>query len=384
MTLAEPLLDAFVNANILLCVAYVFWVILRRLMKTFGLAQAHGVQLQLLNIAFIIILIAPFVSLAVGMIKTSGGAPAVQLNLSDAVVAYYLNGGFEMQAADLESLLLIRDTVTLNVLNGAGLLAKVLIGAFVIGALVGGIRLVFSVICLRRIVTSSYGWRRFGRLQIRLSDKTLVPFSTRGVWDFYVVLPSHLIGNPEQLKVSLAHEFQHIRHGDLGWEVLLEALKPLFFLNPCYHAWKRQVEELREFSCDQEVLRKGRVDVRAYCDTLLSICQSTMRKDRAFVIAMPKVTLVTAERSSLRTKTDSLLKLRILSALEAQTLGNRRLVLAAIAAPLIAMMFVATVAIQRPGDWSQDRLMLSTVVNLERMDKINQVSSFGRLSAVRP
>jgi hypothetical protein len=36
-------------------------------------------------------------------------------------------------------------------------------------------------------------------------------------------------------------------------------------------------------------------------------------------------------------------------------------------------------AIQSPGDWSQDRLMLSTVVNLDRLDKINQLSAFGRL-----
>ena len=380
---AEPLLDAFVNANILFCVAYLCWICARRLLTFCGLGQAHGVQLKLLNIAFVVILIAPFVSLALGALKTSGGAPAVQLNLSDAVVAYYLTGGFEMKAADLEGLILLRDSITLNVLNGDGPLAQALIAAFVVGFLVGAVRLIYSIICLTRIVSDSYGWRRVGRLRIRLSDRTLVPFSTRGLRNFYVVLPVHLIGQPEQLKVSLAHEFQHIRHGDLGWEVLLEALKPLFFLNPCYHAWKRQVEALREFSCDHAVLRRGRIDLRAYCDTLLSICQTALRKDRTFAAAVPKVTLVTADRSALGGERESLLKRRILSALEAPTFRYRRLILAAIAAPLVAVVLVTTIAIQRPGDWSQDRLMLSTVVNLERLDEINRVSAFGQRSALR-
>lgn len=45
---------------------------------------------------------------------------------------------------------------------------------------------------------------------------------------------------------------------------------------------------------------------------------------------------------------------------------------------MIAAMLLAKVEIQRPADWSQDRLMLSTVVNLERLDEINRLSAFGR------
>ena len=373
---AEALLDAFVNANILFCVAYLCWLGARQLLKAFALKQAHGVQLQLLNIAFLVVLLAPFVSAGVAALQNSGMAPEIQMNLSDAVVAYYLNGGFEMKAADLEGLILLRDTFTLNVLNASGWFAQGLIAAFLVGFVIGSVRLACSIACLHRIVKNSYGWRQFGRVHIRLSDRTLVPFSTRGLRNFYVVLPSQLLGQDDQLKVSLAHEFQHIRQGDLGWEVLLEALKPFFFLNPCYHAWKRQVEELREFSCDHEVLRQGRISVRAYCDTLLSICQNSLRKDRAFAIAVPKVTLVTAERSSLDGDKASLLKLRILSALEPHGQGRRNAIRSLIAIPLVAVVLVATVAIQRPGDWSQDRLMLSTVVNLERLDEINRLSAF--------
>lgn len=295
------------------------------------------------------------------------------------IVAYYLNGGFEMQATKFERLVLMRDTFTINVMNTAGWVAWAAIAAFLVGLLVGTTRLLFSMFCLHQIVASSYAWRRFGRVQVRLSDRTMVPFSTRGLWAYYVVIPSHTLGKPDELKVAIAHEFQHLRQGDIEWEFLLEALKPFFFLNPAYHAWKRQVENLRELSCDNEVLRRGRISSRTYCETLLNICQQTLRRDRVFVVAVPKVTLVTADRSSLRKDRPSLLEQRITTLLDAKRLKHPRLLFGIVAVPMMAAVMLIALAIQSPGDWSYDRLMLSTVVNLERLDKINQLSAFGRI-----
>jgi len=48
-------------------------------------------------------------------------------------------------------------------------------------------------------------------------------------------------------------------------------------------------------------------------------------------------------------------------------------------APLMGAVRLTALAIQSPGDGSQDRLMLSTVVNLERLEEINRLSTFGRL-----
>ena len=233
--------------------------------------------------------------------------------------------------------------------------------------------------CLWRIVSNSYAWRTFGRVRICLSDRTLVPFSTRGLRSYFVVIPSHMLGEADELKVAIAHELQHIRQGDLEWEVVLEALKPVFFLNPAYRAWKRQVERLRELYCDHQVLQHGRIDVRSYCETLLSVCQKTLRRDRAFVLAVPKVTLVTADRSSLLDRKSSFLEHRIHSALDGKRMRHQRLVFGAIAIPLLTATTLTTLAIQSPGDWSHDRLMLSTVVNLDRLDEINRLSTFGRV-----
>ena len=29
--------------------------------------------------------------------------------------------------------------------------------------------------------------------------------------------------------MALAHEFQHLRQGDISWEIMIEFLRPLFF-----------------------------------------------------------------------------------------------------------------------------------------------------------
>lgn len=379
MTAGEALLDAFLNANILFAICFVLWLVVRAGMRCLGLGHAFGTHLKLLKVLFVAIACAPFFAAIFRALKNNGVAPGVNINLSDAVVAYYLNGGFQMDSSKFETLVLMRDTFILNVLGADGFAAQAVIAAFVAGLAVGCLRFFWSILCLLRIVSASYAWRSFGRIKLRLSDRTLVPFSTRGIRNYYIVIPSHMLASSPEMKVAIAHELQHIRQGDLEWEVALEALKPFFFLNPAYHAWKRQFEHLRELNCDTQVLLNGRIDVRSYCETLLSVCQKTLRRDRAFVVAVPKVTLVTADRSALFDKKRSLLEQRIHSALKSKRTRAHQLVFVAISVPLLALTILTTLAIQSPGDWSHDRLMLSTVVNLDRLDEINRLSTFGHV-----
>ena len=375
----DAVLSAFINTNILIIVAYLLWWATRVVLNRTSQRNSFVMQLRLLNMVFVAIVLSPFAVLGLSVLQNSGHAQGLKLNLSDIVVAYYLNGGIEMQATQFERLINLRDTFTNNVVNAAGWVAWTVIATFLFSLAVGVLRLFYSVFCLRQIVSTSYAWRRFGRVNLYLSDRTLVPFSTRGLRNYYVVFPAHMLGERQELKVSLAHEFQHLRQGDIGWEIVLEALKPLFFLNPAFHAWKRQVEHLRELSCDAEILRRGRINVEEYCETLLSVCQQSLRKDRLFVVAVPKVTLVTADRASLMNGRRSFLHERIVSLLELRNLRHSRWLYAAVLVPLVASIMLTAVAIQRPADWSQDRLMLSTVVNLERLDEINRLSTIGRL-----
>lgn len=375
---ADALLNAFLDANILLVVTFLFWTFVRVLMRNFGLSNTHATELRLLNAVFLAIVFSPFLMLAFRCIQSLGIATDVNINLSDMVVSHYLSGGFDMDAARVERMVFARDTLILNLLNGAGWMALCLIGLFLAGLVVGCLQLLVSVACLRRVLAEGFVWRSIGRVQIRFSDRTSVPFSTRGIWTYYIVIPSSMLGLRDELRVSLAHEFQHIRQGDIDWEILLEVLRPLFFLNPIFHAWKLQVEELRELTCDQAVLVRGRVGVREYCDTLLSVSQRSLQKDCLCMLAVAKVALVTAERSTFKRHTTALER-RVLCILDAGRATCQRRLFVCLILPLASIVFVTALAIQSPGDWSQDRLTLSTVVNLERLDKINQLSTFGKI-----
>ena len=374
----SAILDVFITLNILILVAFSGWWICRYLLQTFGLQHAYRSHLKLLNALFLAVLISPALILTLNALQTHGFTAHLKFNLSDQIVSHYLSGGFDMKAADLERLLAVRGTLTENLANAVGWGASSIIAVFLLGGVISVGRLIFSAFCLYRIVRQSHAWRKLGRVKIGLSDRILVPFSTRGLRNYYIVIPSHMLGQKDEMKVSLAHELQHLRQGHIEWEILLEVLKPIFFWNPAYHAWKRQVEHLRELSCDSEVLKKGRVDIVSYCETLLSVCQRSLRKDRSFLIAFPKVTLVTADRLSWREGRKSFLEQRVVSLLHANHMRRPRILTLCFIVPLVASVLLCAVAIQRSGDWSQDRLMLSTIVNLERLDQINsQASTLG-------
>ena len=190
----EAVLDAFIDANILFVVAYALWSVTRFLLRRLGVRHAYSTELGLLNAVFLAIVCSPFLIMAVEALRGTGVVREINLNLADMVVSHYLNGGFDMKASELERLLLVRDTFTLNVVNQAGWVAWLAIGGFVCGLLLGAARLAVSVWCLHRILAESYAWRGIGRVRIRFSDRTLVPFSTRGLRYYSVVIPSVMLG----------------------------------------------------------------------------------------------------------------------------------------------------------------------------------------------
>ena len=110
-----------------------------------------------------------------------------------------------MKASDLERLLAVRGAVTENVANAAGWGASSIIAVFLLCGVISVGRLIFSAFCLYRIVRKSHAWRKLGRVKIGLSDRILVPFSTRGLRNYYIVIPSHMLGQKDEMKVSLAH-----------------------------------------------------------------------------------------------------------------------------------------------------------------------------------
>lgn len=370
----SALLDAYIDVNILIVLVCLMWALAARLMGVAGLGHAHTAQLRTLRLVFLAIVLSPFLVTGVlSVAEQSGLALGQRVNLTDFIVAQYLQGRFSMDPVRLESVLGARRQLTSG--SGGALAGTVMLGVLGAGVAVFLGRLVAAMVKLRRILEDSFVWRRFGTLDLRLSDTTTVPFSTRTFRRRIVVLPSAMLAEPEDLRIALGHELQHLRQRDVEWEIGMELIKPFFFWNPAFHIWRRQVEELRELSCDRQVLERKGYDVAAYCECLLRVCHNSLRRRRLFALQAPVVALVQAESRLFGHRSSHVLRQRMVALIDGKAERHPGVLTLVLLAPLVGLTLLAAVAIQRPGDWSQDRLMLSTIINLERLEVMNATST---------
>ncbi|MBE9476815.1 MAG: biotin transporter BioY, partial [Proteobacteria bacterium] len=243
MILTDAVLNAYINANIMLVFAFVLWFLARFATQKLKIQLPYILQLRLLNGIFLAIALSPVAIMALTTLTSAGlVSPEFSMRVSDFAVAQYLNGSIEMKAVEFERIMGIRNEITQGILNLDTSVGVFIAGLFSIGFTIILGRSMVNIFKLRTILRSSYAWRQFGNLKILLSDKTFIPFSTRSLKTRYVVIPSGMLAENNDLKMALAHEFQHIRQNDVEWAFVLEALHPFFFWNPVFYFWKRQVQ----------------------------------------------------------------------------------------------------------------------------------------------
>ncbi|MBN9671850.1 M56 family metallopeptidase [Roseibium aggregatum] len=381
MTLLNQMFDVYIDLNITLAFAATAWMAVNLLLARLGRKLVFTVQLGFLNLLFAVIFLSPAIVAVYQQLLASDVVPAdYSLSLADYAVAQYLRGGIAIPAEDFQTLLGVRDRFTESVLTlgpGIGLaVALFLIGGF---TWFGG-RLAVNFLRLGRVLSACHGWRKAGRVRLLLSDTAPVPFSARGLLYRYVVIPSDLLVTPGDLNLVLKHEFQHLRQGDVEWEIGLELLRPLFFWNPFFYLWKSEVERLRELACDQKVTEDAKVDLKAYCQCLVRAAQAGFRKRREQLApsrteSVAGVALLEVHEKLLRRSPGLKLRRRIEALLETDRLRPHRGIATLAVLPIAVAVVLTALSLQKPADWSQDRLMLSAIVNLDRLQTIN---SFGQ------
>jgi hypothetical protein len=375
MTTVSALFDAYVDINLLLALACMLCIALGAGLRALGLGHLVSVQLSLMRLSFLAVLIGPLAMAFAPVWGPVAPTTATPVNLSDFVVAQYLQGRFAMSPSALQEILGWRDALHRAVLGAGSLGGNAVMAALAAGMVLFAARLVASMIKLRAMIAASYVWRRFGALELRLSDTVLVPFSTRGLRARYVVVPSRMLACDADLHIALGHELQHLRQRDVEWEIALEFLKPFFFWNPAFYLWKRRMERLRELACDRQVVTRRGYAVADYCQCLLRVCGNSLSGGRLFAVDAPVVALVRTENRLFAQRSARLLRDRMVALIEGRTERHPVALAALLTGPLVGLMLLAAIAIQKPGDWSPDRIMLSTIINLERLEVLNRAST---------
>ena len=367
----SPLVDAYIDANIILVAAFAVLCLFRWGLRRAGHGEAHLLHLRLTEGMLAAAVLSPFVAYGL-TILASRLWPGVPMNAADFAVAQFLDGRVNMDAVTFESLMGMRRRLVEDIVYLDGAWVQAGIAFFALGFAVSLLRTGREILRLKRLIDESFVWRRFGRVDLRLSDTARMPFSTRGVFRRHIVIPSDLLTQPDILRIALAHELQHMRRGDTEWEVVLVVLRPFFFWNPVFAAWKRKLETLRELGCDAAVLERRRVTPRAYADCLLKVCKRAMSEPSNPGLLEPRVPFLDIGQTRAGRRNHAALVRRVSAIASASGLGR---VSAAYFWPILLVagltVGLGAASLQRQGDWSQDRLMLSTVVNLERLETRN-------------
>lgn len=366
---AEHLLSAYIDTNVVLLIVAAVWFGSKRVIARSPLKTAYLTQLHLLYGLIAMVVLSPMIIYAIetgqrlGFMSTRTG-----LSVSDFLVAQYLHGNIAMTPGKFEHFLMMRtewthDIVTLGSWTGYAILGGLLTG-FVLIVLRNG----RDTLHLMGMIRRSYVLRRIGKIDVRFTHETCVPFSTRGLFRHYIVLPTGLLAQNNDVRIAVSHEIQHVRQRDLTWEIALELVRPFFFWNPAFAYCKRDVERIRELACDQQVLSRKTHPIRAYCECLLRVCQTSLLGDRTNQIITPSVPFVQIDRRANASHSESFLKQRIVSVLDGPSPNGHRHMGSALMLSLFAVVICATIALRPVNDWSHDRLMLSTIVNLERLN----------------
>ena len=339
----------------------------------FKLRTAYRLRLHLsvavLCAAALPLILSPFIPFFASLLSING---------TDLLVSQYLKGNISLSATQVSDVLTAKNDVMELAFLGSSLISKLLLTLFIIAAFWRAAYISINVFRVRHHIILSRLVHKSRRVEVRYSDNLTVPFSTRGFFKYYIVIPTKLAHDHRSLRIALGHEAQHIRQGDVDWEILLSIASPLFALNPAFWLITDRIRRFREYTCDAIFLKNNSIAAREYCLLLLHIASEAAKQkaDKRQVAHAASVPFFGRDGMFNRTAKNTLRK-RIIALTQGASFldeGASRYVNLVPAALLFMIVGTGIVMSAKPADWSHDRLMLSTVVNLERLDRIN---SFG-------
>ncbi|WP_171239515.1 M56 family metallopeptidase [Ruegeria sp. HKCCA5491] len=359
MTAVKPVLDAYLELNLVLVLAAFVWLAVRAALAKTPLQHGFVIQLRALKALCLCVVLSPVLALGVFALAAQTSARGV-VAIGDIAVAAYLRGDIAMPATQFEALLNTRQRWGDLVFSGEYPVVSAVLVLLAIISVGYAVRIAYDALAIRNTINSSYLWRRSAKVDIRLSDRIAVPFAVRGLRRRHVVLPSHLLDTPRELRFALAHELQHVRAGDVEWELGFELMRPLLFWNPAYVVLKYQFDRLRELACDQSVVARRGINARDYTTCLLDYCARTVVQGSPRVLNVALVTGGKAKR---------VLRQRVIALAEAPSVqSSMPLLFLGLTIAFAMVLGLAAASVRQADDWSHDRIMLSTVVNLERLE----------------
>lgn len=360
-------LEYIVLGNAVLLAAFLLVLAFEFILKRTRLRRAYKLRLNLavtaLCAAALPFILAPFSSLL---------SAALSFNATDLFVAQYLKGNLNLSASQVSEVLSTKDGLITNFVGATSTISAIVLIVFAVAACLRAAYIGLNVYKIYRVIQQAKLVHSDGRISVWASTTSTVPFSTRGLRNYHIVLPAAMLHDQRATRIALGHEAQHIRQRDVDWEILLSLISPLFVLNPAFWGLSDRIRRFREYSCDAALLQQSRFDAREYCLLLLDIATrgAAAKRTPAMATSVP----FWGREGIFNRSNQSALRQRVLalsSNTEALQTGAARHMNWVPATLLLLTMVLMIAFAAKPADWSYDRLMLSSVINLERLDRIN-------------
>ena len=364
----DGVLEYIVLGNAVLLASFLLLLIFEFILKRTRFRRAYKLRLNLavtaLCAAALPFILTPFNSLL---------SSTLAFNATDFMVSQYLKGNLSLTASQVADVLSAKDKLITNFVSATTTISILILAIFACAALLRAAYIAFNVLKIYRLIKQAQPVHKVGKVAVWASSMVDVPFSTRGLSNYHIVLPASMLPRQRAVRIAIGHEAQHIRQRDVDWELLLSLISPLFVLNPAFWYLSDRIRRFREYSCDAALLSQSRFDAREYCLLLLDIATkgATANRTPALATSVP----FWGREGTFNRSNNSALKQRVLAlsmanteALQTDSAKRMNWTPATI---LLLMMVLMIAFAAKPADWSHDRLMLSTVLNLERLDRIN-------------
>lgn len=123
---------------------------------------------------------------------------------------------------------------------------------------------------LNNLSKQSFCKHQIKRTSILFSALQVIPCCWSLLKNNYVSLPQTILEKPQEAKLALRHELQHIRQGDTYWLQVFSLLKTLCCFNPFFYVYRNWLSELQEFACDEALVLRRKTTATIYAQCLLN------------------------------------------------------------------------------------------------------------------
>ncbi len=262
MTAVEAILIGYLKLNLMLLAAWLLWQGYKIGSGVAGLHWSARAGVQVARLLLLSALLLPLLIVVTG----------VSSPWSDLIVESFHGAG----SAALLASPAAGNVTAASSIQTVTVLPLMLLMLLMLGCAWQLLKLQQDYRQLRIVISNASVLKHIGHVRVLYSDDIKIPLATGLLASKYIVLPGALLLSQQHMLLTLKHEIQHIRAGDLYYLVLTRLLKISCFWNPVAKAWFEILYQMQELACDEAVTEQKSVSRLAYAECLYSVATNSV------------------------------------------------------------------------------------------------------------